>query len=93
MNTEAQNKAHECAERAAHWNHTWTKHMWIEILAAVILIPLGLITMPFGAFFLLLGGGSITMAFVSHTLAKQALKEFFELRETFLKEGQYNEYD
>lgn len=93
MNTEAQQKAHECAERAAYWHHTWTKHMWMEILAAVILVPLGLITLPFGAFFLLLGGGSIAMAFVSHTLAQQAIKEFFELRDTFLKEDQYHEYD
>jgi TRAP-type mannitol/chloroaromatic compound transport system permease small subunit len=88
MNTEAQDKAHECAERAAYYEGSFRKQMWLEILGAVLFIPFGLITLPLGAIFLIIGGGCIVMAFVSHTVAKQAHKEFFELRDGYLKEEQ-----
>jgi hypothetical protein len=93
MNTEAQDKAHQCAERAAHYQRAFTKCKRMEIIAAMFLIPIGMLTLPFGALFLILGGMSICAAIFSHILAEQSHREFFEFRDEYLKEDQYHDHD
>jgi uncharacterized membrane protein YiaA len=93
MNSEAQNKAHQCAERAAYYEREFTKCKRMEIIAGILLITVGILTLPLGAFFLILGGMSLCAAIFSHILAEQSHKEFFEFRDEYLKEDQYHDHD
>jgi len=86
MNTTQQQKAHECAERGTHYYNQFRKQKRNAIITALITIPLGLFTLPLGVFFVFIGGASVMMACVAHVLAKQAHKEFFDIRDDILRD-------